>query len=362
MGKVADVLQNGIDQGLHTGAQIYVSLKGRSQIDFAIGESRSGVPMSTHSIIQWYSSGKPLTAIAIAQLLDQNKLELSDPISRYIPAFSGDGRDAITIQHLLTHTAGIRPADKLPADLDWPIALERIAGTNLEKDWPAGEKAGYSSMAGWFLLGEAIQNIVDRPFDEFMRREVLEPLGMHDTWLRLPFEKFRNYGDQIAPMFQLKDGTRELAELQDSFGMAICRPGSSARGPVRELGLFYEMLLNRGNVQGRRFLESPTVDYFTTPRRTGIFDQTFLSRLDWGLGFLLNSHPHDPEKSPYGYGRSASPQTFGHSGVQSSCAFADPKHQLVVAWVCNCMPGERAHQARQRAINNAVYEELGLTS
>jgi CubicO group peptidase (beta-lactamase class C family) len=63
---------------------------------------------------------------------------------------------------------------------------------------------------------------------------------------------------------------------------------------------------------------------------------------------------------PYGYGRKASPNTFGHSGNQSSCAFADPVHRLAVAWLTNGMPGERRSQQRQRAINNAIYEDLGL--
>jgi CubicO group peptidase (beta-lactamase class C family) len=63
---------------------------------------------------------------------------------------------------------------------------------------------------------------------------------------------------------------------------------------------------------------------------------------------------------PYGYGKYASAKTFGHSGSKSSCAFCDPDHQLVVAWVCNGMPEESKHQARQRAINEAIYEDLNL--
>jgi CubicO group peptidase (beta-lactamase class C family) len=62
----------------------------------------------------------------------------------------------------------------------------------------------------------------------------------------------------------------------------------------------------------------------------------------------------------YGFGPHASADTFGHSGNQSSCAYADPKHGLVVAWTCNGMPGEAKHQARASAINRAIYEDLGL--
>ena len=92
-----------------------------------------------------------------------------------------------------------------------------------------------------------------------------------------------------------------------------------------------------------------------------MFDETFKFKMDWGLGFIINSN-RDGFQMPYSFGRYASPETFGHSGNQAACAFADPKHRLVVAWVCNGMPGERKHQQRQRAINNAIYEDLGLNT
>jgi len=90
-----------------------------------------------------------------------------------------------------------------------------------------------------------------------------------------------------------------------------------------------------------------------------MFDETFQFKTDCGFGFILNSN-RDGFQMPYGYGRHASRETFGHSGNQCGCAYADPQHQLVVAWVCNGQPGERNHQRRQRAINNAIYEDLGL--
>jgi len=122
------------------------------------------------------------------------------------------------------------------------------------------------------------------------------------------------------------------------------------------------MLLHGGTVDGVEILKAATIDLFTRPHRSGLFDYTFLAKLDWGYGFLLNSDSYNFETIPYAYGRYASPETFGHSGSQSSCAFADPTNQLVVAWACNGMPGEKLHQKRQREINNAIYEELNLST
>jgi CubicO group peptidase (beta-lactamase class C family) len=107
-------------------------------------------------------------------------------------------------------------------------------------------------------------------------------------------------------------------------------------------------------------LNPGTVVDLVKPHRVGMHDQTFKYPMDWGLGFILNTQ-RDP-MMPYGYGKHASQNTFGHSGSKSSCAFCDPHHQLVVAWVCNGMPAEEKHQARQRAINEAIYEDLGFTA
>jgi CubicO group peptidase (beta-lactamase class C family) len=111
---------------------------------------------------------------------------------------------------------------------------------------------------------------------------------------------------------------------------------------------------------GGKVLRLETVDTVTSRQRTGILDETFQFKMDWGFGFIINSN-RDGFQMPYSYGRYASRDTFGHSGNQLSCAFADPASRLVVAWACNGMPGERKHQQRQRAINNAIYEDLGLT-
>jgi CubicO group peptidase (beta-lactamase class C family) len=98
----------------------------------------------------------------------------------------------------------------------------------------------------------------------------------------------------------------------------------------------------------------------TSRQRAGVFDDTFQHVLDWGFGFCINSNRHGRETVPYGYGRFCSEETFGHSGAQSSCAFADPAHNLVVAWAFNGMPGERRHQLRARDLNSAIYQDLDL--
>ena len=103
-----------------------------------------------------------------------------------------------------------------------------------------------------------------------------------------------------------------------------------------------------------------TIEAITAHHRVGMYDVTFRHIIDWGLGFLLCSNQYGADTLPYGYGPYCSPRTFGHNGHQSSSAFADPEHGLVVTVVLNGMPGEVAHDRRMRAIHSSVYEELGL--
>ena len=353
-------MEAGVQAGLHLGAQLYVSLREEVVVDFACGEGRKGMPMRTDSVVQWFSSGKPLTAIAVAQLYEKGLVRIEAPVSDYIPEFGRNGKEAITIEHLLTNTGGFRKADSLPGAASWDEMIQKICEAPVEENWVAGARAGYSTTAAWYLLGEMIRRVSGVEVAEYVRAEILEPVGMNDTWLRLPFEKYKSYGERLVLMHDTAAVKREADFMQDAAGMAQCRPGSSARGPIRELGKFYEMLLNSGKVGGKQIVREETIRLFTQRHRVGMFDETFLHKLDFGYGFIVNSNRYGAETVPYGYGRYASEGTFGHSGAQSSCAFADPEHGLVVAWVTNGTPGERPHQKRHREINNAVYEYLKL--
>ncbi len=104
-----------------------------------------------------------------------------------------------------------------------------------------------------------------------------------------------------------------------------------------------------------------TCSAMTARHRVGLYDHTFRHEMDWGLGFILDSKRHGMETVPYRYGDHCSARTFGHSGSQSSAAFADPEHNLVIVLVFDGMPGETAHQKRMRACLNAIYEDLGIT-
>jgi CubicO group peptidase (beta-lactamase class C family) len=349
-------IEAGSKEGLHLGAQLCVMRRGEWLIDEAFGQAREGVAMSRDSLTLWLSAGKPITAVAIAQLVERGSLNWDTRVAEVIPEFAQQGKDAVTIRHLLTHTAGLRHADDINATLPWEEQIARIGALPLEPNWIPGKRAGYHVWATWQLLGEIVQRVSGTAADEFARQNIFLPLGIRDSWLALDEQLIQQYGARLAWVYDTSGGvTKPRDDWNGVDGMKRCRPGGNARGPVHELARFYEAL-RRG---GENILNRETVSLVTSRQRAGMLDETFQFKMDWGLGFILNSN-RDGFQMPYGYGRYASRDTFGHSGNQASCTFCDPRHDLVVAWACNGLPGERKHQQRQRAINNAIYEDLGL--
>lgn len=353
------LLEEGRTTGLHLGAQLFVALRGRTLASLAVGERRPGEPMTTDTLLLWLSSGKPLTAIAIAQQWERGRLDLDDLVATHLPEFATGGKEGIRIRHLLTHTGGFRSADENPEQLPWDQAIQSVCSAPLEPGWIPGVTAGYHTRSSWFILAEIVRRLTGGAFSHYLREEILLPLGMSNCWVGMPPTEFKRYGPRIGTTFLTFPGPPIPSPTwDDEVDCALCRPASNARGPVEELGRLYQALLDGGH----GILRPETIREFTRRHRTGVHDATFRHVIDMGLGFLINSNRYGMETVPYGYGRHASTNTFGHSGSQSSCAFADPEHGLVVAWACNGLPGEPRHQRRQRALNTAIYEDLQLNN
>lgn len=367
--RTREILSLGIERGLHSGAQVYVSLGAGdnggdgapSQVgELLIGERAPGLPMTPDTLMIWLSSTKPITAVAVAQLWERGLIDLDDPIARHLPEFGAQGKDGVTLRHVLTHTGGIRMLSVGWPDASWDEIIDHICKARPEPRWIPGQKAGYHLASSWFILGELVRRLDGRHFRHYVRQEIFEPLDMHDSWIGMARRRYPEYGDRIGRMFSTEKGKGMARGWHREAHVVGCSPGGNGYGPIRELGRFYEMLLNRGRWNGTTIVSPQTVEALTTPHRVGLFDHTFKHKLDWGLGFIVNSEHYGAELPPYGYGRHASRRTFGHSGFQSSTAFADPDHRLVVAVVVNGNPGEPRHTERFRDLTEAIYEDLGL--
>lgn len=356
-----EAIRQGIDEGLHLGAQLYVSLDGDVKADGAVGEDSPGAPLTPDHRMLWLSATKPVTAVAMGRLWERGEIDLDDPVASVIPEFAQGGKDRVTLRHVLTHTSGFRMVRVGWPERTWDEIVDEICARRLEPRWVPGEKAGYHLSSSWFVLGEMIRRLTGRPFSEALREEVFEPLGLKNCWIGMPAERYEEdrRAGRIARSWKTEDPEApEPHPWHEEAYVTRPSPGGNGRGPMRELGRFYEMLLARGAWNGRRVLSTPAVEAMTTPNRVGMHDHTFDHVLDWGLGFICNSNRYGPDTVPYGYGPHASRRAFGHSGYRSVVAFADPEHRLAVALAFNGTPSNEAHETRVRGVLGTLYEDL----
>ena len=370
--RTVQAFEAGRRQGLHRGGLIYVSRHGEVVADLALGEARPGRPMDESTRILWLSSSKPFTAVAIAQLWERGLLELDEPIARFVPEFAERGKEKITLRHALTHTGGFRLLNLGWPQASWEEVVEKICRARPEPRWILGETAGYHLASSWFMLGEVVRRLSGRTFEDYVREEIFEPLGMTRSTIGMAEEVFEGIAEDVAVMENTESRAAVAFPWHKRPYLTRSNPGANGCGPVRELARLYEMFLRRGTTaSGGRLLRPQTVEALSCPHRVGLFDKTFRAVLDWGLGLIINSQHYLPRNGeapgaenpaivPYGYGRFASRRTFGHSGRRSSTAFADPEHGLAVAFAVNGIPAADHHDRRTQSLVEGIYQDLGL--
>ena len=351
------IVNEGIGRGWHLGVQLFVASNDDCLLDLGIGNASFGLPMDPGSIALWFSSGKPVTAVALAQLFEDGWVGWDDPVARWIPDFAAHGKDSVTLRHVLTHTGGFRGADGIPEPTPWTETLFRICEAPLEPNSVPGETAAYHTHSSWSLLAEVVQRVSGEPFEERIRKRIFGPAGMDDSYVRTSPAEFVRIENRLSKMHMADRGQMDPDLFWNTLECAATlRPGAFLRGPIRDLGRFYQALLRGPGPLLRR----ETIELMTRRHRERKFDDTFKHVVDFGLGFIINSRRYGVESVPYGFGRHAGERAFGHGGQQTSCGFADPDNGVVVAWVFNGLPGVRIHHRRGRELNTAIYEDLGI--
>jgi CubicO group peptidase (beta-lactamase class C family) len=344
------LLEAGVREGRHAGAQVAISRHGRLVLEYAVGEAAPGRPMTPDHLTAWFSACKPFTALAIALLYDRRALGLDDPVRRYLPQF-GAGKEACTLRHVLTHTGGFAGALDARDDLEWDEIIARIGAYPAE--YPPGSKAGYHSTTGWYVLAELVRRIDGRPIARFLAEEVFAPLGIESSRMGIPEPQQKVLEHRLARV-QLGRTVREHYASQafiDQFNgareIARVNPSGGMRGPARELCRLYECLLLGGRWEERSVLDRRTVELFTACHRWGLPDATLAGApLAWGLGFALhgNADVH----------RDYSRRVFGHSGMVSTVGLADPEHGLACVVVTTGLLDPMTNARRLREVSGTA--------
>ncbi|MGQ9505588.1 MAG: serine hydrolase domain-containing protein [Thermogutta sp.] len=279
-------------------------------------------PMQKDNLFQIASMTKPITATALMILVDRKKVQLEDPVSRYIPAFDGitvNGQPLskpLTVRHLLTHTSGLTGSQRTETTLE--STVEQIVKGGLS--FQPGERWNYSP--GLTVCGRIIEVVSGMAYEKFLEKEIFQPLGMVDTTF-VPNESQRS---RLAKAYQ-RSGDGKLLPgggtswlLEDS-GVRAPNPSGGLYSTALDLAKFYQMILNGGELCGRRILSTELVELMTSIH-TDDLQTGFTPGNGWGLGWCI-------VRNPQGVTEMLSPGTFGHGGAFGTQGWIDPRRKMV---------------------------------
>lgn len=341
--------------------QIFCAKSGATMIDSGFGSASEGAALTADALVYWASAVKPTTCAAVMRLVERGRVALTDPVAKHVPEFAVHGKGDVLIRHLMNHSAYLGGYD---GPIGLPAFAETIARISAAPRTPARGSGGIVpptgtvpayNPAGIWMLAEILRRIHDRPFADIIRTEIFEPCGMVDSWNGMSRDRLSAYGERAAVLaagpLALRGGIanrlgrshgRGASGTAPSEGLQT-NPAGGGVGPCRDLGRFYQMLLNGGQIGGRRVLKRETVEQMTT---LSLSDGRMWA---WGLGLNLNVLGEVGGARGEGrFGSRASPRAFGHAGASGITGFADPAHGLVITAI---PAGD---------VLDAIYEDLRL--
>lgn len=300
--KAAALMAGWVGDGRVEGAAILVEQR---RWRFARGFGTGKAP---DAIFLLASITKPMTAAAVMTLVDAGELHLEDKAVRFFPQFSGDGREAITLRNLLTHTSGL--PDMLPDDealraRHASLADFRDGAFKAPLKFKPGSSYSYSSM-GILLSSQIAQKVTGVPFADFVKKKVFEPLGMNKTSLGLGGRaKGAMVASQAAPAIT-PAGKQSWPDWNwnSDYWRNLGAPWGGALAPASDVARFYEELLTR---RGRILKPATEQMMITNQSPPGVKAS--------GLGFDLPPSVGSPD---------CGPRTFGHNGSTGTLSWADP--------------------------------------
>jgi CubicO group peptidase (beta-lactamase class C family) len=311
-------------------AQLVVVREGRVLVDEAFG-------CTPDSLFLIYSASKPFVALLVHLLAERGLLSLDDRVAHHWPEYAQSGKEAITVRHVLQHRSGVPVSGNLLLTLvhlcDWEASVHDAE--RARPRWPAGEVPAYQFMNYGFILGELVRRVTGTPVRDFMAAELLAPVGLDDIHLGLPDAMWSRHvavraGAPSELMNQILSNRRRVWE-------AVI-PSASVSATARQLGRFYQMLLNGGELDGARVLAPETIAEARRLSSDGEVDRFIRHPVRWAQGFQLGGPGADPSDLARVMGSHSSREAFGHAGNVSCVAWADPGRQLVLVYLTNVQP------------------------
>jgi CubicO group peptidase (beta-lactamase class C family) len=362
--------------GLEVGAAFTAYHRGQMMVDLWGGLANAATrrPWERTAMAVVFSTTKGATAICAHMLASDGVLDLRAPMVEYWPEFGQAGKQAITVEQVLSHQAGLAWVDE-PLTLDEALAWEPMIHA-LERQrpaWEPGTAQGYHAITFGYLVGEVVRRVTGRSIGTYFREEVAEPLGL-DFWIGLPEDQEHRVAPLVGGIFGGGTSTTDeagtsLAEVLGRDSMLVksltgggaftgndifnSRPVHAAEipaaggiGDARSVARMYAACI--GDVDGVRLLGPERVRDAATQRTHG--PNVVLMNLDlqFGLGFIV----------PSSLVQLGGPHSFGHFGAGGSAGWADPDAELAFGYVMNRMDMGLAGDRRSYSLINACYETL----
>ena len=363
--RIDRLLQEYVDESRIAGAVALVLSDGRPVYERAVGwsDKEAGRPMTPDTIFRIASQTKAVTSVAVLSLMEEGKIGLTDPVSRFIPAFAStivsvrNGSTAeivpakrpITIRDLLTHTSGISygtqpdiaamyeakglgPAAGLgwyTADKNEPICTTMEALASL----PFVAQPGEAWVYGYSIdvLGCVVERASGMSLDQFVRTRITEPLGMTDTGFFLPIEQRGRLAAVYASgsygrIARAPEGSKGQGAYVDGPRRSFSG-GAGLLSTARDYARFLEMIRQGGALDGVRILEPSTVELMTTNQVGTLYSST-------GLGFGMGVETTDR----YGANGMDSEGAYGWDGAYGTVYRVDPEARLVMLLMIQLLP------------------------
>ncbi len=369
------------------GAVILVASKGRIAYfeSFGTVDPATGAPMTKDSIFRLWSLTKPFVAVATMSLVEEGGLSLSDPVSKYLPEFaklevSVEKRDPqtgemtyatvpaerqVTLYDLLRHTSGISYGttsnarvnelyNKVqfdPLDISSAEFAGRIAKLPLAHQPGAVFEYSYS----YHVLGRVLEVVTGMRLSELLEKRVFAPLSMRDSAFHVPAEKRA----RLAQPFATIPGTGNSSTIPDATRRpAMDAGGGNAVGTAGDYARFLQMILNGGQLDGRRIVSRSSVRLMTSDHLVGT------APAKWGPGVVTFNSPGYTYGLGFGLRREAggasvpgSAGEFMWTGYGNLVFFVDPQQQLIAIFM-SAGEGNPIRMTHRRAFRNLVYQAI----
>lgn len=352
-----------VRDGLLPSAQIAVARHGKIAGMRTFGRVTRGgreAPATNDTLYVVFSSTKAITSAAAWLLIQEGKLSTDERVVDIVPEFGTNGKDAITVEQLFTHTAGFPYAPFVPTE--WPDRVKRLDRFRRWRlNWEPGTRFEYHPTSSMWVVAEIIERRSGMEYREFVRRRVAGPLGLSDLHVGLP----PALHDRLADIVHA--GTKPTPEELQTLGFPAIPEGEVTedalqafnQAPFREVGvpggggvmtagdlaLFYQALLAEGRAHDGTQVWQPEMVRSARQVRSGDFtDPWFRKRANRGLGIIIAG---DGDRTYRGFGHTGSPLMFGHNGAGGQLAWGDPETGVSLGYCTNGMDRHPVRQARR---------------